>query len=745
MIYKFLLNIVLSLSLLDDNGTIQFVSSFSQIKVISSTYKINNYNNRKTRPHQLFSPHVFIKSRLSGISDGQTSQTPEIKEAELLRLKARQLLQEANAAEESLKEKKQASKESLNLEIDSLIDMFLEKYSKNYNLEEGKSKMVDTLREKRLPLEKVKNLIDRLLEKESIARGYGSVNINNPLPGQFNLADTRNSSEEDIEYAEKIKKLMDMIISAEEELDVERLENRERSGKRLSAIDRISSDDVFAPILRSIVKETRKSELDAFKRRLSVQVSNSFENTDDAGMRNVEQLAKETLNITDSSAQALNRSKFNFMVDLMSVPLWVPSSLLDFVIRCNDTISSADVKLFKNEILGGSRFYCTSSDSTTLAAIYRGNFLTRPNDKNSTTLPISSLGFQDIQERLDNFTGLKDRIQMFLMNDPEWRPGNERYPDPKPVIILVPSTLSPQQSNERGLMSKVFITLSALVTFFTTFAYSLVAYSLNPDFFNAIVNDNNVSVITKCIPIFLGVIALQSIHDLAHKAVAKINNIKLGFPVPLPSLQIGTFGTITPLRSFPANRSNLLDIALSGPCVTMILSIILILTGINFTVNTPADVLPTLPVLPVAVMKSSFLVGSIVSFLAPKVMLLPLSQLIPINPCFIIGFTGLVSSALNLLPIGRLDGGRASTASFGRRSANIISLLTLGILAISALSGFSTISIFWGLIVTLFQRQAEIPVRDEFEEVDDIRFGAFIISLIFSALVLIPFPGGVGL
>ena len=91
-------------------------------------------------------------------------------------------------------------------------------------------------------------------------------------------------------------------------------------------------------------------------------------------MRNVEQLAKENLNITDSSAQALNRYKFNFMVDLMSVPLRVPSCLLDFLIRCDDTISSADVKLFKNEIIGGSRFNYTSFNSTILAAMHRGFF-----------------------------------------------------------------------------------------------------------------------------------------------------------------------------------------------------------------------------------------------------------------------------------------------------------------------------------------------------------------------------------
>ena len=449
------------LSILDTS--ISFVSSFSHIKITTPINTISKYNSDDRFRLLHFRPRINIISRLSAAGDGQTSQTSEMKEAELLRLKARQLLEEANAAEESLKEIKKASQESITFETDSLIDIFLEKYDKE-NLEGGQNNswMIEMLREKRLPLEKVKNVIDRLLEKESIARGYGSVKVSNPLPGQFNIADTRNSSEEDNEYAEKINNIINLIIDTEEELDKERLEKRERTGKKLSAMERISSDDVFAPVLRSRVKETRKSELDALKRRLAVQVSQSIDNRDNAGMLNVEQLTKETFNISDTtSEQALNMSKFNFMVDLMSVPLWVPSSLLDFVIRCKDTISPEDVKFFKSDILSGSRFYCTSSDYTTMAAIYRGNFLNRPDDTNST-IPTASLGFQDIQERLDNHTELKDRIQMFLMDDPEWRPGDERYPEPKPVIILVPSSLSPEQTNERGLIPKVFIVSKAV-------------------------------------------------------------------------------------------------------------------------------------------------------------------------------------------------------------------------------------------------------------------------------------------
>lgn len=212
-------------------------------------------------------------------------------------------------------------------------------------------------------------------------------------------------------------------------------------------------------------------------------------------------------------------------------------------------------------------------------------------------------------------------------------------------------------------------------------------------------------------------------------------------PIPLPSFQIGTFGNITPFRSFPQSRAALFDVAISGPLLTSILSTFMVMGGIFLTIHTPADSIPNLAVIPAALMKMSFLVGSITSVIAPKVMMLPLSQPIPIHPLFLVGFAGLVSSALNMLPVGRLDGGRTFTAVFGRRPAYIISLLTLFLMAISALSGFSSISIFWGVLISLFQRNADVPIQDELSEVDDIRFGVYIFSMIVTFLTLAPFPG----
>jgi membrane-associated protease RseP (regulator of RpoE activity) len=256
-------------------------------------------------------------------------------------------------------------------------------------------------------------------------------------------------------------------------------------------------------------------------------------------------------------------------------------------------------------------------------------------------------------------------------------------------------------------------------------------------------NESDPRVIVTCIPMVLGIFAISLFHETVHFYIAKKKKVKLGLPVPLPSFQIGTFGNITPLRSFPQSRTALFDIALGGPLITSMVSTALLVLGILLTINAPAESIPNLAVVPAALMKMSLLVGSITSILAPKVMMLPSPQPIPIHPLFLVGFVGLVSSALNMLPIGRLDGGRTCNAVFGRRPAYIISLVALSIMAITALNGLSTISIFWGLLITLFQRNADVPIRDELSKVNDFRVGVYAFSMIVTVLTLVPFPSGI--
>lgn len=279
-------------------------------------------------------------------------------------------------------------------------------------------------------------------------------------------------------------------------------------------------------------------------------------------------------------------------------------------------------------------------------------------------------------------------------------------------------------------------------TFVSTLAYAISSFALNPSFFDSVVNNNDISKLSSCLPIMLGLLSVNLVHEIAHRIAATKTGMKVAFPVPLPSLQLGSFGSITALRSFPKSRSAMFDFAVSGPISGAIVSIVLMAAGISLTIQASPQALSSFAVVPAAITKTSFLVGTITSFLAPKVMSLPASQLIPIHPIFLVGFAGLISSALNLLPIGRLDGGRACTAILGRRSSYIVSFATLLFLAVAALTQTSAISIFWGLLVTLFQRNADIPMRDELSDVDDFRVGVYISCIVLVILTLAPFPGG---
>lgn len=48
-----------------------------------------------------------------------------------------------------------------------------------------------------------------------------------------------------------------------------------------------------------------------------------------------------------------------------------------------------------------------------------------------------------------------------------------------------------------------------------------------------------------------------------------------------------------------------------------------------------------------------------------------------VHPLAIVGVTGIIVNALNLMPIGSLDGGRIAMSAFGRKAGGVLGTLTL--------------------------------------------------------------------
>jgi hypothetical protein len=358
----------------------------------------------------------------------------------------------------------------------------------------------------------------------------------------------------------------------------------------------------------------------------------------------------------------------------------------------------------------------------------------------------------------------EDGVRLFLVDDNEWRPSFENFPvggavgnrrdrprdvggreGPPPVIVALAGSVSPVRESEGRdrTTGSLLAAASALLTAFTTLAYALGAFALNPTFFRAIVGENDVAAVPMCLPILAGVLAMSAVHELGHVLAAGRHGVKLGRPVPLPSLQVVTFGSITPLRSFPPTRVALFDVAMGGPGASMLASILLIVSGLSLTITSRS--LATFPVVPAAVMKSSFLIGQIVTVVAPTIMLAPLSQPVPVHPFFLVGLSGLVMSAVNVLPIGRLDGGRACAATWGRRVASSTTFLSLIVLAFYSFAGISGIAAFWGSLLLLTrQRLLDVPCVDEVTGVGEVRTNIYVAALAMALMTLSPFPGGAG-
>lgn len=278
----------------------------------------------------------------------------------------------------------------------------------------------------------------------------------------------------------------------------------------------------------------------------------------------------------------------------------------------------------------------------------------------------------------------------------------------------------------------------------TTFSFSVSCFALNPSFFDSAINQSDSRVLLACLPLFLGVLSIQVVHEAAHYMVAKLRKIKIGRPTPLPSPTVGTFGCITPLLSFPTNRAALFDLAFSGPAAALTTSLILMVAGAHATIHASELALSRFPVVPVGLFKCSLLTSAVLSVVAPKLMMLPIAQPVPIHPLFLSGFAGLISSALNLLPVFRLDGGRLVSTLFGSRFTGVTSASTLMFMLSLVISGSSGVALTWGFLIIFLQRRTEVPVRDDVTPIDDFRFGAWVGAIAAAILALSPFPGGPG-
>ncbi len=345
-------------------------------------------------------------------------------------------------------------------------------------------------------------------------------------------------------------------------------------------------------------------------------------------------------------------------------------------------------------IFGIDTFFRTGTFPYQTGAYFKGNLRGQP-DKTAATLS------QRLEEKLD------DRYRFSLIEGPEGRP----------VAVVIPSENDPQPLSERQRILTVALAIATLFTSLETGGI-LLGFDIT----------QNWPRLLEVLPVAVGIWTTLVVHELGHRWQARRHQVKLTWPSFLPAWQIGSFGAITKFASLLPHRTALFDVAFAGPAaggaaalLMLILGLILSHPGSYFQI--PADFF-----------QQSVLVGTLSRVVLGSDAFQ--TDIIDVHPLTVIGWLGLVITALNLMPAGQLDGGRIVQSIYGRRIAGRATVVTLVILALVALG--NPLALYWAFVILFLQRELERPCTDDLSEPDDARAALGLLMLFLMLAVLLP-------
>ncbi|MBI3839308.1 MAG: site-2 protease family protein [Planctomycetia bacterium] len=179
-------------------------------------------------------------------------------------------------------------------------------------------------------------------------------------------------------------------------------------------------------------------------------------------------------------------------------------------------------------------------------------------------------------------------------------------------------------------------------------------------------------------------------HEFGHYLQARRYHVSASLPyfIPMPIGDLGTMGAVIAMRSNMGDRKALFDIGISGPLAGMVPTLICCFVGLQWS---------TVVELPRG---GGHMLGEplLFQFLASLLFgPLPAGKEIFLHPLAYAGWVGVLITALNLFPIGQLDGGHVLYALLRKKARLVASVL----LAVAVGAVLLTQSYQWGLMLVL--------------------------------------------
>ncbi len=251
-------------------------------------------------------------------------------------------------------------------------------------------------------------------------------------------------------------------------------------------------------------------------------------------------------------------------------------------------------------------------------------------------------------------------------------------------------------------------------------------------------------------PFALTLLGILTAHEFGHYFAARYHRVAVTLPYFLPMpLGFGTLGVFIRLKSPVPDRRKLFDIGVAGPLAGLVLAVPLLFLGL---MTSPVEVPPPMPG---AVLEGNSLLYYFAKFWVHGLVLPnPVTgQDVMMNRVAFAAWIGLLVTALNLLPLGQLDGGHTVFALFGKRARpiNIVTLIGMALLGVAGLGAVQSwfpalVNVGWAgwfvwlILINVMGGPFHPPALDDVTPLDRRRRWLGYLVIVIFIITFVPVP-----
>jgi membrane-associated protease RseP (regulator of RpoE activity) len=236
------------------------------------------------------------------------------------------------------------------------------------------------------------------------------------------------------------------------------------------------------------------------------------------------------------------------------------------------------------------------------------------------------------------------------------------------------------------------------------------------------------------LPYAAALLGILGVHEFGHYFTARRYGVDVTLPyfIPVP-MGLGTFGAFIQIKSLIRTRRAVFDIGIAGPLAGLVVALPALYFGLRGAPPLPDSLHVT------GVYSGSSILLALMYQLANGGELG--TAVIRLSPVAFAGWIGLFITALNLMPVGQLDGGHIAYGLFGQRRARqkgIAAFFVMLALGLTVWPGLLT----WALMIALIAGFSHMPALDDVTPVDGKRFVLAAVAMTILVLTVVPLPAG---